>query len=203
MTAAAGEARTSSSAPADERPEACDGAGESAAWQRAFEGIARGEESALAALYDLAARPIFGLALWRTGSVDDASDVVQEVFVKVAAERDRLAQVGRPRAWLLGLAHHAAVDVTRRRARRAEESLDAAPLLVAHGGERELQLDAQRASRLLLSLSPGQRDAVYLRHFEELSFAEIGRITGVPLFTAASRYRLGMRKLRRLMDGER
>ena len=202
MTAAAGEARSPSSATADQRAEAGDGAGESAAWRRAFEGIARGEESALAALYDLAARPIFGLALWRTGSIDEASDVVQEVFVRVAAERERLARVENPRAWLLGLAHHAAVDITRRRTRRAEESLEAAPLLAAPAGEHELQLDAERASRLVQRLPPGQRDAVYLRHFEELSFAEIGRITGVPLFTAASRYRLGMRKLRRLMDGE-
>jgi DNA-directed RNA polymerase specialized sigma24 family protein len=39
-----------------------------------------------------------------------------------------------------------------------------------------------------------------MRHFEECTFARIGRITGVPTFTAASRYRLGIGRLRRLLE---
>ena len=35
------------------------------------------------------------------------------------------------------------------------------------------------------------------------SFAEIGDVTGVPKFTAASRYRLGMEKLRAFLEGSR
>ena len=59
--------------------------------------------------------------------------------------------------------------------------------------------DAARASRLLLGLPPAQREAVYLRHFAGLSVAEVGDVTGVPTFTAASRYRLGIGRLRKLM----
>jgi DNA-directed RNA polymerase specialized sigma24 family protein len=37
---------------------------------------------------------------------------------------------------------------------------------------------------------------VFLKHFAELTFREIGRVTGVPMFTAAARYRLALRRLR-------
>jgi RNA polymerase sigma-70 factor (ECF subfamily) len=164
-----------------------------------FASIAAGDPAGLEALYRVAARRIFGLAVWRTGSVEDASDVVQEVFVRLAESRDRLAGVADPRAWLLSVAHHVAVDVTRRRARRRSETLEDVPHLVAP--EREgSPVDAARASRLLAALPAAQRDAVYLRHYEECTFAAIGTITGVPTFTAASRYRLGIARLRRLLE---
>jgi RNA polymerase sigma-70 factor (ECF subfamily) len=169
------------------------------AWRGMFAGIAAGDPAGLEAVYRVAARRIFGLALWRTGSVEDAADVVQEVFVRLAGSRDRLPGVADPRAWLLSLAHHVAVDITRRRTRRRATPLEEVPHLVAPEGEGN-PVDAGRASRLLAQLPAAQRDAIYLRHYEECTFAEIGRITGVPTFTAASRYRLGIARLRRLLE---
>jgi len=176
-------------------------AGESAeAWRAMFGRVAAGEQAGLEALYRAMARRIFGLALWRTGSVEDARDVVQEVFVRVAESRDRLARVTSPLPWLLAMAHHVAVDVARRR-RRPSTPLEAVPHLVAPEREGD-PVDAARASRLLAALPAAQRDAIYLRHYEECTFAQIGAITGVPTFTAASRYRLGIARLRRLMEVE-
>jgi RNA polymerase sigma-70 factor (ECF subfamily) len=65
--------------------------------------------------------------------------------------------------------------------------------------DRESASDAGRLSVLLRRLPVAQREAVWLRHFAELSFARIGEATGVPIFTAASRYRLGIRRLRMLL----
>jgi len=171
------------------------------AWRQLFARLAAGDASALEALYRAAARHIFGLALWRTGSVADASDVVQEVFLRVAERCHRLGKVSDPRSWLLGVAHHVAIDLTRRRNRRATEPLDEVPFLTAPESDGARAIDAARASRLLAQLPPAQRDAIYLRHFAECTFAVIGDITGVPTFTAASRYRLGIERLRRLMGG--
>lgn len=169
------------------------------AWLELFAALASGRTAALERLYDVAAGPLFGLALWRTRCREDAGDVVHEVFVRVAEQRDRLAGVANPRAWLLTVTHRAAVDLTRRRAVRRAEPLDDVLLMEAPAEDRERAVDARRASRLLLRLTPKQRDAVYLHHYAGCTFAEIGRITGVPTFTAASRYRLGMRALRRLL----
>ena len=55
-------------------------------WGELFLDLATGKASALEELYDAVAGRIFGLALWRTGSSEDASDVVQEVFVRLVEQ---------------------------------------------------------------------------------------------------------------------
>jgi RNA polymerase sigma-70 factor (ECF subfamily) len=161
-----------------------------------FTALAAGDTDALAQLYALSGAEIFGLALWRTGSRDDAADVVQEVFVKVMAERGRLARVRRPRAWLLTVAHRCALDVVRRRHRdkRVDTTDD---LLEPAPEEPGRRVDAGRLTALLHSLPAAQREAIYLRHFAELTFCDIGAVTAVSTFTAATRYRLGIERLRR------
>jgi RNA polymerase sigma-70 factor (ECF subfamily) len=166
----------------------------------AFVSLAGGDLEALTVVYDACADDLFGLALWRTGSREDAADAVQEVFVRLARQAERLARVRNPRAYLLAMAHSAAVDILRRR-RKTVQPTDA--ILEPVTADPEVSADAGRLSGLLLRLPALQREAVWLRHFGELSFGEIGAATGVPLFTAASRYRLGMRHLRRLRGVER
>jgi len=163
-----------------------------------FGRLAEGETSALGAVYAICAEELYGLALWRTGSTSDAADVVQEVFVRLATRRHRLRAIAVPRAYLRRMAHSAAVDVHRRKARRREEPLEACGFIESLTDSPERSTDARRVSRLLARLPAAQREAIYLRHFAGCSFAEIGRATGVPTFTAASRYRIGMRRLRRL-----
>ena len=171
-------------------------------WRSLFDALAAGRASALEALYDLAAPQLYGLALWRTGSEEDAADVVQDVFVRVAEQGAKLAKVRNPKGWLLTVTHRAAVDVTRRRRRRSAEPIEECPFLAAVDDDSERMLDAARASVLLAGLPEMHRDVVYLRHFAECTFAEIGEIVRIPKFTAASRYRNGIQKLRELMEGD-
>ena len=170
-------------------------------WGEIFLDLAEGNASALEEIYDAAAGRIFGLALWRTGSKEDARDVVQELFVRLAEQRARLRKVKNPRAWLLAVAHRIAVDVTRRR--RKSEPLENCRFVEPAPGDADRELDAGRASALLAGLPPAQREAVYLRHYADCTFAEIGQVTGVPTFTAASRYRLGIARLKEVMGGTR
>lgn len=168
-------------------------------WLALFGELAAGHREALGRLYDLAHGRLYGLALWRTGNPEDAAEVVQEVLVRVAEQRERLASVRDPRWWLLALAHRLAVDVTRRRTRRPAEPIEDHPHLEARLPDHARELDARRAWTLIAGLSPKQREVIYLHHFEGMSHAEIGRSLGIPTFTAASRYRLGLAALRRLL----
>lgn len=170
-------------------------------WLELFGELAAGRQEALARLYDMAAGRLYGLALWRTGSPDDAAEVVQEVLVRVAEQHARLDRVSDPRWWLLSVAHRLAVDVTRKRRRRATEPIDEHPHLEAPAHDQGRNLDAGKAWAQLRRLSPKQREVIYLHHLAGLSFAQIGRAIGVPTFTAASRYRLGLSALRRLLGG--
>lgn len=161
--------------------------------------VGRGEQLALGELFDLVGDDIYGLALCRTRHREDAEDVVQEVFVRLARTRARLGEVRNPRSYLLGIAHRVAIDVLRRR--RVTVELDET-LLEPVTFDCVRAADAARLSVLLLELPAAQREAVWLRHFAGLSFSEIGDVTEVPTFTAASRYRLGMRRLRRRLGVE-
>ena len=169
-------------------------------WRRIFDDLAVGRHAALEELYDEAAPQLYGLALWRTGSEDDAADVVQDVFVKVAEQGPKLTKIRNPKGWLLTVTHRVAVDIARRRIRRAAEPLDEYPFLSAIPGDSDTMLDAAHASVLLAGMPPNHRDVIYLRHFADCTFAEIGTIVGIPTFTAASRYRKGIKDLRNLME---
>jgi RNA polymerase sigma-70 factor (ECF subfamily) len=165
-----------------------------------FAELAAGRLAALDDLYDAEAQRLYGLALWRTGSTEDAADVVQDVFVRVVDQGSRLAKVRNPRAWLLTVTNRAAIDVTRRR--RKTESLEACVLLTAADDDDERLFAATQVSVILAGLPDTQRVVIYLKHFAGCTFAEIGDIVGVPKFTAASRYRNGIEKLRKLMEGD-
>ncbi len=169
-------------------------------WREIFQALADGQVRALEQVYEAAAQKLYGLALWRTSSSDDAADVVQQVFLRLAEQRHRLAKVKDPRAWLLAVTHRAAIDVTRRRRRRPEQPIEQDQLLTAPGGDPDRLLDAERVSQLLGKLPEAQRAVIYLRHFADCTFAAIGSIIGISTFTAASRYRLGIGKLRRLLE---
>lgn len=162
--------------------------------------LAAGEDAAAAELYDRLGDELYGFALWLCGSAADAADVVQEVFVRLLRARGRLGGVRDGRAYLLRMTRTAAADLHRRGGAR-HEPLDerlVAPVLE----DPASRLEARRLSGWLARLPPRQRAAIYLRYFSELSYAEIGRVTGVPTFTAASRCRLALRRLRRWLGEE-
>lgn len=168
-----------------------------------FRDVAAGRDEALGEVYDRVASRLYGLALWRTGSREDAADVVQETFVRLARSRDALEGIRDPRGWLLRVAHRLAVDAARRSSRHPSESLDEHAGLLTPSGDEATAVDARRATALLSRLSAPQREVVFLRHFGGMSFSEMGRSLGIPTFTAASRYRLALFRLRRLMGGPR
>jgi len=164
-----------------------------------FQDLAMGRTLALEGIYDAMAKELYGLTLWRTGSPADAEDVVQTVFVRLAEAGERLAAVREPRLYLLAMAHRACVDLRRGPAARTARLTEEASLLHAPPFDPGRSLDARRVSAALLELPAPQREAIFLHHFSDLTFAAIGRVAGIPTFTAASRFRNGILNLRRLL----
>jgi RNA polymerase sigma-70 factor (ECF subfamily) len=166
-----------------------------------FVRLAGGDLEALGPIYDSCAAEIFAIANWRTGSRADAADCVQEVFVKLASSPAIVAGIRHARRYLLTMAHRSAVD--RARTRRRTVALTDEPFLEAATFDPDRALDAARATAVLRQVPAAQREAIYLHHFSELTFREVARVTGVPTFTASSRYRLGMARLRALLGAAR
>lgn len=148
-------------------------------------------------LYDAHAAGLFHYFTSFTGEAADAKDLLQELFVKLG--RQTIPQnIANMRAWLLRLAHHHAVDWLRRHQvrRRAEE---AAQMPVETFAPQDDPDQAELARRLTcaLSLLPvEQRSVAQLKLWDGLTFEEIADIQGIPLNTAASRYRYALEKLR-------
>ena len=61
---------------------------------------------------------------------------------------------------------------------------------------------AENVRRAIALLPDEQRDAVILRYWHDMKLRDIAAVTGVSTATAKSRLRLGMEKLRRLLESE-
>jgi RNA polymerase sigma-70 factor (ECF subfamily) len=172
-------------------------------WVELFHELADGRSEALAPLYDMASARLFGLAAWRTGSRETAAEVVQDVFVRVALQREKLGGIRDPRWWLLSVTDHLAMDAVRRAGLRQVERLEDHADLPGEDTDHPRAVDARRAWALLDRIPAKQRAVIYLHHAAGMSHAEIGRCLGIPAFTAASRYRLGIAALRKLLGSTR
>jgi|ERR1051325_2073144 RNA polymerase sigma-70 factor (ECF subfamily) len=169
--------------------------------------VARGDEAALASLYDRYRLILFGLILRILHSRPEAEDILQDVFIQVwktAANFDESR--GRPFTWLVTLARSRAIDRLRAlgsRQRVADEAMQAAPESTSDSEADALQSEQRGVVRAALKELPAeQREALVLAYFEGLTQTEIAARLGAPLGTIKTRMRSGMIKLRELL-GER
>ena len=151
-------------------------------------------------LYDAHAAGLFHYLASFTGVEADAKDLLQELFIKLG-QRAIPGDIANMRAWLLRLAHHHAIDWLRRHSvrRQAEEAAAGRDALVETFAPQNDPDQAELARRLAhaLALLPvEQRSVAQLKLWDGLTFEEIAEVQGIPLNTAASRYRYALEKLR-------
>ena len=149
-------------------------------------------------LYDEHAGALFAFLLNFTRAEADARDLLQEVFIKLTREPGRLAGVQEERAFLMRLAHNAAVDLMRRRTVRDRTCDNFAGEInpFAPADDPDEQLFRQELAEALGELPAEQRAVVHLKLWEGLTFEEIAAVLDLSANTAASRYRYGLDKLR-------
>jgi RNA polymerase sigma-70 factor (ECF subfamily) len=150
-------------------------------------------------LYDEHAQPLYAFLLNLTRDEADTRDLLQDIFVKLARDEDLLADARDERAFLIRLAHNAAIDLIRRRGTRdktreqfAAESISP----FAPDGDPDEQAFRAALAEALAELPADQHAAVHLKLWEGLTFEQIAEALDIPLNTAASRYRYGLDKLR-------
>ena len=159
-------------------------------------------EFELERLYDEHAQALFAFLLNLTRSEQDTRDILQEVFVKLARQPALLQQVRDERAFLIRLAHNAAIDLMRRRGARQKHHEQFGVEQAGSFAETNDPDESTFRSRLASALSQlptEQRAVVHLKLWEGLTFEHIAAVLEIPLNTAASRYRYGLDKLRNLL----
>ncbi|MGC5583128.1 RNA polymerase sigma factor [Ornithinimicrobium sp. W1679] len=173
-------------------------------------GLALDDPAVSAAFVRRFQAPVFGMAVGITHDPALAEDVCQEVFVRAwgaAAGYDpRRASV---LTWLLTITRNAAIDAVR--ARRSsptddeilnqllQDSLRSSPDLQEGALHR---IEAEQAVRQLHRVAPEQARAVVLAVLGGCTAAEVGEREGIPLGTAKTRIRTGLRRLRAAKEME-
>lgn len=156
-------------------------------------------EGDLERIYDAHASALYAFGLHLTRDEGETRDLIQEVFVKLARHPELLRDVTDARAFLFRLLHNASIDRFRRHQTQQSylNALAAEPTpLFAPTSDPDEQAFRDALGRGLETLPPEQREVLHLKLWQGLTFDAISEILGIPLNTAASRYRYGLDKLR-------
>jgi RNA polymerase sigma factor (sigma-70 family) len=167
--------------------------------------VARGDDSALAALYDRFGRVAYGLSVRILRDRALAEDAVQEAFLGIWRGADRfVAERAKASSWILTLVHRRAVDLVRREERRRAEPIESAPELTTGSADEEawLRLQRERVQAALRRLPDQQREALELAYFGGFTQSELADRLGEPLGTIKSRMFAGLARLRELLGDE-
>lgn len=150
-------------------------------------------------LYDAHASSLFAFLLNFTRDENDTRDLLQEIFVKIAREPELLKNVRKERAFLIRLAHNAAIDLMRRRHTRERTwdnfATEKIPVF-APADDPDEEIFREQLFEALAELPEEQRAVVHLKLWERMTFEAIADALGISPNTAASRYRYGLDKLR-------
>lgn len=179
--------------------------------QRAQEG----DTGALNALLDRYNPKVYNFAYRMIGNHPDAADAAQEALVKVYLHLRRFRGESAFSTWLYRLVVNTCRDELRRRSRISTESLDAPYETETGNLEREMKavedgpeelvqrLEVSYAvHRAIGKLREDYRALIVLRDLQDLSYREIGEVTGLTVGTIKSRLHRARLAFRSLLRGE-
>jgi RNA polymerase sigma factor (sigma-70 family) len=151
---------------------------------------------------------IFALSLALTGNRHDAEDVAQDTFIRAykalaTYSPDRIRDL-KQKAWL----HRIAVNVVRNRVRGVRPrmvELNGSEPDSATGPEEDVLRKAEidELAARVACLPAKYRDAVVLRHVQDLSYAEVAETLGQPVGTVKANVHRGLKILRGENHGDR
>jgi len=167
----------------------------------------QGDEEAFRVLVEQHGRSVFRLAYRMTGNEQDAEDVVQESFLRAYKQLGRFESRANFGTWLYRITANCCVDLMRARQARHDqsrgESLETAelPAVTSPGPERLAQSAEveRRVQTALGALSPLERAAFTLRHYEGRTIDEISATLGLGTSAAKHSVFRAVKKLRAVL----
>ncbi|MDE5986922.1 MAG: sigma-70 family RNA polymerase sigma factor [Prevotella sp.] len=152
---------------------------------------------------------LFSYILFVVRSRDVADDIFQDTFVKVIVklQRGEYRPSGKFSAWLTRIAHNvimdrfrshqnsSTIDVENEMARVEDDNLTDEPVENSFINEQTFT----DVKHLMDNLPPLQREVVFMRYFQEMSFKEIAEATGVSINTSLGRMHYAVNNLRKMV----
>ncbi len=170
----------------------------------------RGNNQAFDLLLSRNQSKLFSYILFVVHEQDLANDIFQETFVKVITklQEGRYIDSGKFSAWIMRIAHNVIMDWYRdNRAKNIVETSDNNDLSNVTGNDitdfniedRYVNEQVLRDVKKMMNLlPPTQREIVFMRFYQEMSFKEIAETTGVSINTALGRMRYAILNMRRM-----
>ncbi|MBQ1973648.1 MAG: sigma-70 family RNA polymerase sigma factor [Paraprevotella sp.] len=170
---------------------------------------AQGNNEAFDVLLSRHQSKVFSYICFVVHNRDVADDIFQETFVKaiVTIQQGRYVESGKFVAWLIRIAHNLIIDYFRQERNANLISNDDSEVDLFNDEKLsdpniEMQIVSEQTlddvKLLMEHLPANQREVVYMRYYQELSFKEIAEITGVSINTALGRMRYALLNLRRM-----
>jgi RNA polymerase sigma-70 factor (ECF subfamily) len=160
--------------------------------------VRRGDEQAMAALYDRYSKVVYSVALRVLRDAAAAEDILQEIFMQVWRNPDSfIATRGSLGGWLAVVARNRSIDNLRRKrpTEQVEDAILPSNCNLADESERNLMMEHARAAIILLPAE--QRKTLEMAFFDGLTHSEIAEMTGDPLGTVKTRIRSALLSLRK------
>lgn len=164
--------------------------------------VQRGDDKALATLYDRYSKIVYSVALRVMRDASAAEDVLQEIFLQVWRNPSGfLASRGSLGGWLAVVSRNRSIDWLRRKkpTEQVEEISLASKYDLAQEAERNTMME--RARTVIAQLPHEQRKMLEMAFFEGLTHSEIAEMTGDPLGTVKTRIRSALTTLRKAFQG--
>lgn len=170
----------------------------------------RGNNQAFDLLLSRNQSKLFSYILFVVHEQDLANDIFQETFVKVITklQEGRYIDSGKFSVWIMRIAHNVIMDWYRdNRAKNIVETSDDNDLSNVTGNDitdfniedRYVNEQVLRDVKKMMNLlPPTQREIVFMRFYQEMSFKEIAETTGVSINTALGRMRYAILNMRRM-----
>jgi len=171
--------------------------------------MAAGDRDAATAFVRRFQRRVFGVAYAVLGDRTQADDVAQEAFLRAFRHGATFdARRGSVATWLSALTRNLAIDTLRAQRIRPVVHLEGYELRIASAdpdpGAASVATDERaRVLAALRSLPPEQCRAVVVTALAGRTARELGELDGIPLGTAKTRVRTGLRRLREVLADDR
>lgn len=169
-----------------------------------------GDNAAFEILLERTKDGVFSYILYLVQNEEQANDLFQDTYVKAISylQRGKYAATGKVSSWLIRIAHNIVMDNYRRKQTHNlvengyENDLSNIASADILGSSRESEYVHQQVltdvKRLMNFLPENQKQVVYMRFFQDLSFKEIAEDTGVSINTALGRMRYALKNMRKM-----
>ena len=170
------------------------------------EGAMGGDADSFGRLYDTYVSRVYRHIYYRVGSIEDAEDLTQQVFLRAWQAIGRYRKTSSPFvAWLLRIGHNLVIDAYRSKKDKAYLDFEMAASDSHSSPERvaEMEFDQQQLRRAILQLPSDQQQVILMNFIEGFSNAETASALGKSEGAIRVIQHRALKKMRHMLQEEK